>query len=43
MVDSPTIITPYGGRLVDLMAPPEELSDLAAHAKHLPSPAPTRR
>ena len=37
MVASSTIITPYGGELVDLMVAPDQLNDLAAHANRLPS------
>jgi len=31
------LITPYGGKLVDLIAPPEDLDELRAHAGRLPS------
>lgn len=31
------LISPYGGRLVDLMAPPEDAADLKTYANHLPS------
>ncbi|MDA1228644.1 MAG: adenylyltransferase [SAR202 cluster bacterium Casp-Chloro-G4] len=32
-----TIIEPYGGRLVDLLVPPNEVGELKAKASHLPS------
>jgi sulfate adenylyltransferase len=32
-----TLITPYGGRLIDLMVPPEELAEARAYANTLPS------
>jgi len=32
-----TLIAPYGGRLVDLMVPPEELAEARAYASTLPS------
>ena len=35
--DSSTLITPYGGQLVDLLAPAEELEALKAYASRLPS------
>jgi sulfate adenylyltransferase len=31
------LVSPYGGRLVDLLVPPERLADLNAHANRLPS------
>lgn len=31
------LITPYGGQLVDLMTPTEQIAELKAHATHLPS------
>ncbi len=34
---STTLITPYGGKLVDLTVPTEEVAALKAHASHLPS------
>jgi sulfate adenylyltransferase len=35
--EKPSIISPYGGRLVDLMVPAEELADARAYASTLPS------
>jgi sulfate adenylyltransferase len=35
--ETSSLIPPYGGRLVNLMAPPETLDDLKAHANRLPS------
>src|SRR5947209_1274895 len=32
-----TLITPYGGELVNLVVPPEAVNDLKAYASHLPS------
>ncbi len=32
-----TLIAPYGGKLVDLLVPPEEVEKLKAQASHLPS------
>src|SRR3712207_5712512 len=32
-----TLISPYGGALVDLMVPPEALEDVRAYANRLPS------
>ena len=32
-----TLIPPYGGRLVDLLVPPQELAEVRAHASTLPS------
>jgi sulfate adenylyltransferase len=32
-----TLIAPYGDKLVDLLAPPDSLDELKAHATHLPS------
>src|SRR5260370_29219600 len=32
-----TLISPYGGKLVDLFAPPEAIDDLIAYANRLPS------
>lgn len=32
-----TLISPYGGKLVDLFAPPEAINDLIAYANRLPS------
>lgn len=32
-----TLIAPYGGTLVDLMVPPDEIEDVKAAASHLPS------
>jgi sulfate adenylyltransferase len=37
LTETSSLIPPYGGRLVDLMAPPEALDDLKAHANRLPS------
>src|ERR671926_48896 len=37
MPDSQTLIEPYGGRLVDLLAAPGELRELTEYAKRLPS------
>jgi sulfate adenylyltransferase len=31
------LIAPYGGRLIDLVVPPEDAGELKAHASHLPS------
>ena len=35
--ETSTLISPYGDRLLDLMAPPEALDDLKACANRLPS------
>ena len=35
--DTPTLISPYGSVLVDLMAPPEAAKELKAHASRRPS------
>jgi sulfate adenylyltransferase len=34
---SSLLIPPYGGKLVDLMVPPEDVSEVKAYANHLPS------
>ena len=37
LIENPTLITPYGGGLVDLVVPREEADDLKARASGLPS------
>lgn len=37
LIENPTLITPYGGELVDLVVPREEAGDLKARAGGLPS------
>ena len=37
LIETPTLITPYGGELVDLVVPREEAGDLKARAGGLPS------
>ena len=37
LIETPTLITPYGGELVDLVVPREEVGDLKARAGGLPS------
>ena len=37
LIENPTLITPYGGELVDLVVPREEADDLKARASGLPS------
>ncbi len=35
--ENSVLISPYGGKLVDLMAPPEEIEELEAYASRLPA------
>ena len=36
-ITTPKLITPYGGKLIDLTVDPEQAPELLAHAKNLPS------